>query len=76
MRYTQRRTYWSLEERRLRRFRIRIALFALGALFGRFRPRVLLMLVPIALLAGYGLDYVFTEILYVDLPQRSLLGGS
>ena len=49
--------------------------FALGALFARFRPRLLLLLVPVALIAGYGLDYVFTEILYVDLPQRSLLGG-
>jgi putative tricarboxylic transport membrane protein len=49
---------------------------ALGALFGRFRPRLLLLLVPVAFLAGYGLDYIFTEILYVDLPQRSLLGGS
>lgn len=50
--------------------------FALGALFSRFRPRLLLFLVPVAFLAGYGLDYIFTEILYVDLPQRSLLGGS
>lgn len=50
--------------------------FALGALFSRFRPRYLLFLVPVAFLAGYGLDYIFTEILYVDLPQRSLLGGS
>lgn len=50
--------------------------FALGALFSRFRPRLLLFLVPVAFLAGYGLDYIFTEILYVDLPQRSLLGGT
>ncbi len=49
--------------------------FGLGALFGRFRPRLLLLLVPVAVIAGYGLDYLFTEILYVDLPQRSLLGG-
>ncbi len=49
--------------------------FALGGLFARFRPRLLLLLVPVALIAGYGLDHLFTEILYVDLPQRSLLGG-
>ncbi len=52
-----------------------LLVLALGALFARFQPRLLLALVPVAFLAGYGLDYLFTNVLYVDLPQRSLLGG-
>ncbi len=48
---------------------------ALGGLFARWRWRNLALLLPLALLTGYGLDYIFTEILYVDLPQRSLLTG-
>lgn len=48
---------------------------ALGGLFARWRWRNLVLLVPVALLTGYGLDYIFTEILYVDLPQRSALTG-
>lgn len=48
---------------------------ALGGLFARWQWRNLVLLVPLALLTGYGLDYIFTEILYVDLPQRSLLTG-
>ena len=52
-----------------------LLVLALGALFARFQPRLMLALVPIAFIAGYGLDYLFTNVLYVDLPQRSLLGG-
>ena len=48
---------------------------ALGGLFARWRLRNLALLLPLALLTGYGLDYIFTEILYVDLPQRSALTG-
>ena len=48
---------------------------ALGGLFARWRWRNLVLLLPLALLAGYGLDYIFTQILYVDLPQRSALTG-
>jgi putative tricarboxylic transport membrane protein len=48
---------------------------ALGALFGQGRRAVLLALPVIALVTGYGLNHIFTEILYVDLPQRSLLSG-
>jgi putative tricarboxylic transport membrane protein len=52
-----------------------VFVMALGALFGQGRRGVLLVLPVIALMTGYGLNYIFTEILYVDLPQRSLLTG-
>ena len=46
---------------------------ALGMLLARGRMRALLVLVPLALLLGYGFEWLFTRVLFIDLPQRSIL---
>lgn len=46
---------------------------ALGAVLARFEKRVVLALIPIALLIGIGFTWIFTEVLYIDLPLDSRL---
>ena len=49
-------------------------IIVMGGLFARFRRSAMLILVPLAFLVGFGLDHVFTRVLFIDLPQRSWLG--
>lgn len=44
---------------------------ALGSLLARFRVLAMLALLPVALLAGFGLNVLLTELFYIDLPQQS-----
>ena len=49
------------------------ALFILlmGGVLARWRPRALGVIAIVALLCGYGLNVILTDILYIDLPQES-----
>ncbi|MGF1477386.1 MAG: tripartite tricarboxylate transporter TctB family protein [Geminicoccaceae bacterium] len=45
---------------------------ALGAMLARGRPMMLAVLVPAALIVGFGLNHLFTQVLFIDLPQASI----
>ncbi|MGP1397709.1 MAG: tripartite tricarboxylate transporter TctB family protein [Inquilinaceae bacterium] len=49
-----------------------VFVLVLGALLARRRRPILLALVPVAFAVGYGFDYLFTEVLFIDLPYRSV----
>lgn len=42
-----------------------------GAILSRGRWRVVAILVPVALLTGYGLNMLLTQVFFIDLPQQS-----
>jgi putative tricarboxylic transport membrane protein len=53
---------------------------ALGAILARGERSALLWMIPLAVITGYGLNYLLTGVFYIDLPQRSIfaiegLGG-
>ena len=46
-----------------------VFIFALAALLSRFEKRVLIVSALIAPVFGFGGQYLFTEVFYMDLPQ-------
>lgn len=44
---------------------------ALGTLLARGRRGAMFWMVLLAVIVGYGLNHLLTEIFYIDLPQRS-----
>jgi putative tricarboxylic transport membrane protein len=48
---------------------------ALGGVMSRFRGRTMIYLTIIALIIGFGFAWLFSEILYIDLPQSSVFGA-
>ncbi len=49
---------------------------SLGGALARWRPMALVALLPVALLAGFGLEALLTEFFYIDLPQQSFWMGA
>lgn len=47
----------------------------LGGMLARWRRFALVVLLPIALIAGFGLEWLLTEFFYIDLPRRSFWSG-
>ncbi|MEZ5936365.1 MAG: tripartite tricarboxylate transporter TctB family protein [Alphaproteobacteria bacterium] len=50
-------------------------IMALGALLSRGERRAFLWMIPLAIIVGYGLNYLLTGVFYIDLPQRSIFGS-
>jgi putative tricarboxylic transport membrane protein len=48
----------------------------LGGTLSRFRRSTMLILVPSAFMIGFGFDWLFSEILYIDLPVTRWLAWS
>jgi putative tricarboxylic transport membrane protein len=44
---------------------------ALGATLSRGRTATVLWMAPVAVIVGYGLNYLLTGVFYIDLPQTS-----
>lgn len=57
-------------------FRVATILFviALGGVMSRFQVRTMIILTVTALIIGIGFAWLFSEILYVDLPQTGIFG--
>jgi putative tricarboxylic transport membrane protein len=47
----------------------------LGIILSRGDKKVILWMLPMGIIVGYGLNYLLTEIFYIDLPQRSFFDG-